>query len=87
MVTGKTMHGQRSSVEIVPTQHVRLRIGGGAVAYEQVHRHFMSGLPIATGDLCGAGKVEAGLPKRTSANDPERDLSELGPPLTRRPLA
>jgi hypothetical protein len=86
MVTGKTMQGQRSSVEYVPTQHVRPCIGCGALAYEQVQRHCMSGLPIAARDLGGARNVEAvRVPQRTTANHPERDLSELGALLTHRP--
>ena len=79
MVTGKTMHVQRSSVGFVPTQKVRLHIGCEALAYEQVQRYRMSGLPIPACDRCGAAKVEAvRVPQLTMAKHPEPDLSELG---------
>lgn len=87
VVTGEAMPVHGSLVKFAPAQQV---IAGGCcgdLAHEQVDRHPMSRLPIATPDLGGAPKVEAALSLRQKTpKRAKREFGILGPPLAQRPL-
>lgn len=88
MVPCQVMRVHGSAVKFAPPQQIVPGLGRGNLADEQVHRHLMSGLLVATADLSDTSIVETTTPPmQMAAERPESDFGVLGPPLVYGPSA